>query len=296
MFKIQEKICLSPYTNYKIGGDARYFCKVRNKRDIKKALFFAQEKQIPIFLLGGGTNILVSDQGFNGLVIRLELNDLKLNLNKLEVGSGVRLTNLVEMFLKKGLGGLEWAAGIPGTVGGAIRGNAGAFGESMADIVETVEAINTENLEISMMKKKNLQFGYRKSLIKIKNNLAVLNVNLKLKKLNNQSDKDKSLKKIKANIAYRRKRQPLKYPSCGSVFKGIEQKGQIIPAGFLIEKAGLAGRQIGKAQISKKHANFIVNLGNAQAKDVYALIKLVQDTVFKKFQLKLELEVKLVGF
>ncbi len=370
MIKIQKNIPLAPYTNYNIGGPAKYFCETSNKEEIIEVLNFMHKKNVPVFILGGGTNILVNDEGFSGLVVKLTKgetgkireirgedeeetslssspsvfsSDEGGDNSKIIVSAGTLLSDVVSFALKNGLQGLEWAAGIPGTVGGAIRGNAGAFGSCMADVVENIKDImiktsfnNNDNATKSQISKcklqinnkfqiskqqlrktdyklrelsnENLEFGYRTSVVKEKGDIIILEAILSLKKIKNEEEKRKSKELVNYYLKYRKEHQPLNYPSCGSVFKngeirGIREireiggiKGGRIVAGVLIREAGLVGKKIGGAQISEKHCNFIINLGNASAKGVLGLIKLCQKEVYKKFGVKLKPEVEFVGF
>ena len=199
--------------------------------------------------------------------------------------------------MEKNLSGLEWAAGIPGTVGGAVWGNAGAFGKSMKDIVQAVEVLDSQNFKIKKFKNKDCKFDYRESIFKKKKNLIILSANLVLEK----GKKEKIKKQIKNNLQYKREFQPLSFPSAGSVFKNhppirISKKilaGKSFSAGELIEKCNLKGKTIGRAKISEKHANFIVNLGKARSKDVMKLINLTKKKVKKKFSVNLKEEIKI---
>jgi len=214
---------------------------------------------LPFFIFGGGSNILVSDKGFNGLVIKF----------------GQPLSSYIPK-------GLEWAVGIPGTIQGAVCGNAGAFKKSMKDVVKEVEVFDTKTEKVKILKNKDCRFSYRNSIFRKKKNLIILSVKIKSKK----SD----TKKIKQYLDYRKKTQPLNLPSAGSVFKN--------PAGFsageLIERCNLKGKRVGNIKISEKHANFIVNLGRGKAKDVMKLIKIIKNRVKKKFGVTLEEEIQLL--
>ncbi len=260
---IRKDILLKNYTTFKIGGPARYFFIAKNKEDIIKAVKTAKEFKLPFFILGGGSNILVSDKGFNGLVIKFG-QPLSLYVSK----------------------GLEWAAGIPGTVQGAVCGNAGAFGKSMKNVVESVEVFDTETEKVKIFKNKNCRFSYRNSIFREKKNLIILSATLQLKK----EDKKVIENKIKKNLEQKKRTQPLDFPSAGSIFKNP----QGFSAGELIEKSGLKGKKIGDAEISKNHANFIVNLGKAKAKDVLSLMKLAKQKVKNKFGIVLEEEIELL--
>jgi len=257
MMKLQKNVSLKKYTTFKIGGPAKYFFVAKNKSDLLKAVQEAKKRRLPVFVLGGGSNVLFPDKGYRGLVIKFQ---------------NLKLSQLVNS-------GLEWAAGIPGTVTGAIWGNAGAFGKSMKDVVKKVEVFDVKNEKIKILNNKDCRFGYRDSIFKKNHDLIILSAEIKQKKSDPQE--------IKKCLAHRRKTQPLSFPSAGSVFKNPPG----FSAGELVEKCGLKGKKIGGAQISDIHSNFIVNLGGAKAQDVLSLIKLVKKTVNKKFKIKLEEEI-----
>jgi len=254
--KFRKNVPLKNYTTFKIGGPAKYFFEAKRKEELIEAIKLAKKLELPFFILGGGSNLLVSDKGFDGLVIKF----------------GQPLSSYVSK-------GLEWAVGIPGTVQGAVWSNAGAFEKSMKDVVKEVEVFDTKTEKIKNFKSKDCKFGYRDSIFKKNKNLIILSVKIKSKKSNR--------KKIKQYLDYRKKTQPLNFPSAGSIFKN--------PRGFfaadLIERCGLRGKRIGKVKISEKHANFIVNLGNGKAKDVKKLIKLAKQKVKSKFGIVLKEEI-----
>ena len=254
--KFRKNVPLKNYTTFKIGGPAKYFFVAKRKEELIEAIKLAKKLELPFFILGGGSNLLVSDKGFDGLVIKF----------------GQPLSSYVSK-------GLEWAVGIPGTVQGAVWSNAGAFEKSMKDVVKEVEVFDTKTEKIKNFKSKDCKFGYRDSIFKKNKNLIILSVKIKSKKSNR--------KKIKQYLDYRKKTQPLNFPSAGSIFKN--------PRGFfaadLIERCGLRGKRIGKVKISEKHANFIVNLGNGKAKDVKKLIKIIKNKVKNKFGVTLKEEI-----
>lgn len=260
IMSFQKNISLAEHTTFKIGGPARYFFVAKNTQDLIKAVEFAQDKKLPFFILGGGSNLLVSDEGFTGLIIKVNNTQLTIDNNKIIAESGAKLSDLVKASSQAGLTGLEWAINIPGTIGGAVKCQASAFGQGISKIVKEI-----------------------KKLDKI-----ILSVELVLEK----GDKKKSQQLIKEYFKKRKDSQPLDYPSAGCVFKN--PAGQF--AGQLIEKCGLKGKQIGQAMISQKHANFIVNLGKAQAKDVRELIQLIKKSVNKNFKINLEEEIEYLGF
>ena len=308
--KFNENILLAKYTTYKIGGPAKYFFIAKTKEDLISAIGFAKRLKLPVFILGGGSNLLVSDKGFNGLVIKIDISEVNFQKNKAFVGAGADLTKLAYMLADTGLSGLEWSAGVPGTVGGAIYGNAQAFGTKISDTVETVEALNLKTLRLVSLTKKQCQFFLKNSIFKKYKNLIIISAVLKFKK----KDINEIKRKIKEFLNYREIHHPINFPSAGSTFVNPEtviknkqllkkfpelneynQKGTI-PAGYLISKCNLSGKRMGKAQVSEKHANFIINLGGAKAKDVLSLIKSARSKVQKTFGISLQLEVQLVGF
>jgi len=320
----QKNVSLKNYTTFKIGGRAKYFFAAKTKGDLIEAVSVAKKLRLPFFILGGGSNLLISDDGFKELVIKIENLKLKIENSKLIVDAGVSLSKLVDISTKRGLTGLEWAVGIPGTVGGAVFGNAGAFQKSMKNVVKEVEVYDAKELRIENYELSDCQFGYRDSVFKQKKNqstkqsfvlgrapkhiknlcarcpdLIILSVVFKLKK----GRKSEIKKKIKEYLNYKKETHPLNYPSAGSVFKNpspsqvfLKKFGRAsgFSAGELIQKCGLKGKKIGNAKISEKHANFIVNLGNARAKDVKKLINLAKKEVKKKFKINLEEEIELL--
>ena len=305
--EIKKNVLLKNYTTFKIGGRAKYFFEAKNKEDLIKAISLAKKFKLPFFILGGGSNLLVSDKGFKGLVIKIQNTKYKIQNTKIMAEVGVMLGELVNVSAKTGLSGLEWAVGIPGTVGGAIFGNAGVFGKSMKNIVKEIEVFDLSNEKIKTFKNKDCQFDYRESIFKKNKNLIILSTKLKLKK----EKKSKIERKMREYLNYRKENQPLNLPSAGSVFKNYElriknyelvkefpelrefNKKNLIPAAWLIEKCGLKGKRFGNVKISEKHANFIVNLGEGKARDVIKLIKIIKNKVKNKFGITLEEEIEL---
>lgn len=312
---VQEDILLESHTTFRIGGKAKYFYEAKTKQDLIKAIQTAKNFSLPFFLLAGGSNILVADKAYDGLVIKIKTQKSKVKiasqkLKIIEIESGVLLSKIITLALENNLTGLEWAVGIPGTIGGAIRGNAGAFGNSISEMVKEVEVIEIQSskLKVQNYKNKDCQFKYRDSAFKRNKNLIIISVMLQLKK----GSKSEIEKKIKKYLAHRKKSQPLKFPSAGSIFMNCElkitnrellrkypeikefNKKGIIPAGFLIEKVGLKGKRLGGAQVSKKHANFIINLGGAKAKEVVGLIDLIKKEVKKQFKIALKEEIQYI--
>ncbi|MFA5839362.1 MAG: UDP-N-acetylmuramate dehydrogenase [Candidatus Margulisiibacteriota bacterium] len=279
---------LSKHSSFKIGGPAQYFCEPSNSAEIREALFFAKQNKLPVAIIGSGTNLLIPDNGFRGLVIKisLKLKSIKITGTKIEVDSGMAITCLITKLAQKGLGGIEFLAGIPGSIGGAVVMNAGAWGDEIGRYVENVTVVDQRGREL-IITQKELKFGYRKSLLQ-KQRFLVTKVTIKLFKKKPAA----ILSQIKEYLKIRRSKHPLNFPNCGSVFKNPKSQKNSLPAGQLIEAAGCKGIRVGNAQVSTQHANFIVNLGGATAKEVTALMKKVQATVWKRFKIKLEPEVK----
>jgi UDP-N-acetylmuramate dehydrogenase len=289
---------LGKYTTFKIGGPADFFVEVEEEEKLLKLIKLLKELKLPYFILGGGSNLLVADEGFRGMIIKIQNSKFKIqkfdyvkdssgmdnSKFKIICGTGYLLGRLIEKTAKLGLTGLEFAAGIPGTVGGAVRGNAGAWGQAIGDRVKRVKILTPQG-EIKWIKASDCYFSYRQSRFK-KTKEIILEVELELEKGNKKEIQEK----ISQNLA-KRATQP-KEPSAGCIF--VNPKPLV--AGELIDKCGLKGKRIGDAQISPKHANFIVNLGKAKAADVIKLIKLAKEKVKEKFGVELEEEISFLGF
>ncbi len=314
MLKIQKNVKLAPFTTLKIGGLAQYFVAVNSKEDFLEAIKYAQKKEWNIFVLGGGSNILISDQGITGLVIKMDksIKEKKaielLGNNKIKSWAGNSLAQIVNFSLNNKLTGLEWATGIPGSVGGALRGNAGAYGNCIADKVKEIKVLDQTSQKIRVFNKEECQFEYRKSIFKENKQLIILEVILQMEK----EEEEKIAEKMKIIIQKRQKKLPAEF-SAGSFFQNPkvsdeklikqfeeEQKIKIrqnkIPAGWLIEAVGLKGKKIGGAQVSKKHANFIINNGKAKAEEVIILASLIKMKVRDELGVQLKEEVSYVGF
>lgn len=307
----EKNVVLANLVSYRIGGPSRYFFDARNKQQIKDAITQAKGNKLPIFILGSGTNLLVSDRGFKGLVLRPNVKTLKMNGNEIAVGAGVLMSDLLNFAVKKSLSGLEWAGGLPGTVGGAIRGNAGAFGGEMKDSVKSVRSINAQTLKETERTDKECEFGYRSSIFKELNGKEIIVeavLRLKLKKGSSKKIK----KEIEEKIAYRKERHPVEYPNIGSIFKNVPLEKMpskyrreirnavkidpfpVVPAAYLISESGLKGVSCGGAMVSPKHPNFIVNSLGATASDVKKLIQLVKKRVKGKYKINLEEEIQII--
>lgn len=277
---------MSRHTSFKIGGPADLFVEPLNTAELVTVLTCLREEGIPQFLLGNGTNLLVSDSGYRGAVVRLagEFREFSFDSLMVNAGAAVKLAVLAKHACERGLGGLDFAAGIPGTVGGALVMNAGAHGSSFdKHLVDAV--ILTQNLEVHTLVPQQLGLSYRKSNLPFDS--VVCCVRLKLE----SGDREELAISCRERLRFRGERQP-RQPNAGSIFKNPPQD----VAGRLIEAAGLKGRRVGGAMVSDKHANFIVNCGGAMASDVLALIEIVQNDVAKKFNVELELEIRLLGY
>jgi UDP-N-acetylmuramate dehydrogenase len=308
---VSKDVLLKDYTTYKIGGPAKYFFDAETKEDLANALKTAKYLKLKVFILGGGSNLLISDKGFNGLVVKIDIKNIDFQGNKAAIGAGASLSKIANLSAEKGFSGLEWSAGIPGaTLGGSIYGHAQAFGTKISSCVKSVQAIDTRTLKIINFLKKECQFSLKNSIFKKNKNLIIVSAILRFKEGNKEEIKNK----VDEFINYRKTKHPINFPSAGSTFvnpeiqikskKLLEKYPELndfnakgtIPAGFLIAKCGLAGKKIGGAQFSPMHANFIINLGGAKAKDVRALMKIAKEKVKKEFKINLETEVQFVGF
>lgn len=276
---------LAKYTTFRIGGDADYFVEPTDVDDVINIIEYANSHSVPYYVMGNGSNILISDDGIRGIVINLEtgFNYLKNENEIIVAGAGVKIARFVDYCIQNNYSGVEMLAGIPATVGGALVMNAGAYGGEIADYVTEVKVIKSGKLKT--LKKEDCGFKYRNSDLK---NSVVLEASFKLE----TGDKEKISQKRKELIIHRNETQPVEIPNAGCVFKNPGVK----KAAILIEQCGLKGTKFGGAMVSHKHANFIVNFDNASANDVIELVKLVKRSVFEKTGIILEMEVKLVGF
>lgn len=292
-FETTQKILynepMKKHTSFKIGGNADLFISVKNEKELKQALNYAKQEQLPITIIGNGSNILVSDKGIRGLVIKIDIQYI--NINKKEdyveaqVGSGNKMMGLAIQLKNQEISGFEQLSGIPGTIGGAIYMNAGAYGKEMKDIVICSKCMDMAGNTFELSNKEH-QFEYRSSIFN-KKEYIILETKLKLQ----NGTKEEIEKKMNEFLDQRKEKQPLEYPSAGSTFK--RQDGIITAK--LIDECGLRGYKIGGAMVSEKHAGFIVNIGNATAKDVLNLIEYVKDKVYENYKVKIEEEIKIIG-
>lgn len=278
---------LKNHTTFKIGGNCIALIEPREVSDIVETIKICRENSIKFFVIGNGSNLLVPDEGYNGVIIKLkgEFSTIQVEGEYLIVNSGAKLSEIYTVAYENSLTGFEFASGIPGTIGGAIYMNAGAYGGEMKDIVESVEVLDLDNFELRELKNEELEFSYRKSIIQRKNYI-VTTIKLKLQKGNKEE-----INAVYEDLRERRNsKQPLNFGSAGSTFKRPE--GHF--ASKLIEDAGLKGYHINDAWVSEKHSGFVVNKGNASFKEVMELIEYVQKVVFEKFGVKLETEVRIL--
>ncbi len=302
---IKKDVSLKNYNTFRIGGKTKYFIKVSSRDKLIKTLRWAKENSLPVFILGNGSNVLFSDKKYKGIVIKIENNKIKkINQKTIVVGAGMMFMELLQKFLNKGLEGLEWANGIPATIGGAVFCNAGGFGYDFGKFVKKIRTIDLKTYKEKIYLQKDCKFQYRRSVFK-KNKEIIWEVELFIKK----GDKIKIREKTKDYWQYKIKKGLFKYPSAGSIFKNIfaknvpskYRKGAIIrkekiSTGWFIEKCNLKGKKYGGAMISDFHANVIINIKNAKAKDVLSLINLCKEKVYKKFKIKLEEEIIVVSY
>lgn len=309
MLQIQENVELAPHTVFKIGGPAGFFCQANSADELKEAIGWAKAKNTKFFILGAGSNVLVSDSGFDGLVIKNQANKIEVRGEMVEAEAGAQMARVVSESVKAGLTGFEWAIGIPGTIGGSVRGNAGCFGSETKDVVESVEVLDSLNARRYTLDAEKCNFSYRHSIFKENPNLIALSAVLKLEK----GDPQKSQELI---VQYSKKRltsQDIGAKCAGCIFKNVEwarrdiDKAKLlkrfpelarfsgqksIPSGFLIDYLGLKGFRIGQAQISQRHANYFINLGGASAEDVLTLISLAKEKVQNRYGTFLEEEIQ----
>ena len=305
--QLQNNVDLRQFTTFKIGGPADYFYLATDITGLKNALQWAVQNKQKVLALGGGSNLIFPDEGFRGLVIKLDFQKLEIKDDKVTVGAGVMLAHLIAETLKHGLIGLEFAAGIPGSVGGAIRGNAGTYGKDMSGIISTITYLIPASGEIKTCIGKDCNFAYRHSSFK-ENDYIIAEAELQLLK----GDVAASQTIIDNWLLKRRTEHPTE-PSAGCIFKNIKfedvdieklktkdldldkfAKYQKIPAAYLIDLLGLKGQTIGGAQISPKHGNYIINTGSATAKDVVTLISLIKQQVRDTYGIQLQEEVQIV--
>lgn len=324
--RLREQEPMSRHTNFRIGGPARYFVDVVTPEEIDLVVRVAREAGLPWFIIGGGSNSLVADAGFNGFVIRMANRDIRIDGTKVIAGAGAVTSVVARAASEAGLTGFEWAVSLPGTIGGAVRGNAGCFGSETKDVVVCVSVLEITNDQAPDSKQilsTNIQtflnsdclFRYRHSIFKDHPEWIIIEVTLQLA----PGDPARSRAQMDDYLSRRRAKQPLERPSAGCLFKNIEERdltaeqlkhldrvtagewrrvahdGQI-PSGWLIERAGCKGLRVGDAMVSEQHGNFVINLGHATAADVIAVSDAVRARIREQFGLELYEEVQRLGF
>lgn len=310
---IKEYEPLSAHTAFRIGGPARFFIEAATADDFLEALGAAGESGLPFYILGAGSNVLVSDKGFPGTVIHPRGGEIAFDGNRARVSSGVPMARVVAESLAKNLRGFEWAIGVPGTIGGSVVGNAGCFGSETKDFLVSARVFNVVSGKIEEWPKEALEFGYRDSILKRRSEIVVLDALFEFK----PGSAAEGMALVRDYTRRRIKSQDIGARSAGCAFKNIPwsrrdvdaerilarfpelaefRDKSAIPAGFLIDRAGLKGRRAGSARISERHGNFIMNAGGATAEEVLILIGIAKEYVHRKFGLLLEEEIRYVGF
>ncbi len=314
---IQQDVSLKEHSSFKIGGSTKYYLNVSTSDEIIQGLkewrelsgdFMQDNKRI--FVLGGGTNLLVSDNGFPGLVIHINIKFIEREGDIIKVGAGVIMADFLDFCITNFLTGLQWAGGLPGSVGGAVRGNAGAFGGETKDSVYEVISLDTQTYEIKTRKNPECKFGYRDSVFKSGESIdeIIIAASFSL----SPGDQEEIRKVVEEKISYRQTKHPLHLPNAGSVFKNVNVKDvpssvlreleshikldpfPVIPVAVFLSMANLKGKRIGGAEVSIVHPNFIVNVDNAKSSDVKNLIEIEKEVIKEKFGIDLEVEVMFV--
>ncbi len=280
---------MNKHTSFHIGGNADYYIRITSITELKDILKIAKKNDVPVFIMGNGTNLLVKDGGIRGFVLKLDLKDFSIKKNNdeiyINIESGVTLAALATICVREEISGLEFLAGIPGTIGGAIRMNAGAYGNEIKDILIKTKYMTYDG-KIRTLDLKDHEFEYRNSIFS-----KIDGIILETTLVGKPGNKEEIEKKIQELNSLRREKQPLDYPSAGSTFKRME--GYI--ASKLIDDCGLKGFSIGGAEVSRKHAGFIINKGNATANDVLSLVAYVKNQVKHEFDVNIEMEILVVG-
>jgi len=306
--KIQENIALAGYTTFDIGGPARYFVEVTSVQELSEALSFTQKQSVPFYVFGGGSNVVFSDAGYDGLVIIIGIAGIHHDGLTVRIGAGENLLETIRILADLGLSGLEKMAGVPGRVGGAVRGNAGAFGTEIGDFVSVVTTLNTQTGTVEDHDVHSCGFDYRDSIFKKRSELIILEVTLILR----EGVPAESSAMISATIAQREERHIQDIRSAGSFFvnpvvpvslqqeffteKGIESRDGRVPAGWLLERSGMDQERIGDIQAGEMHANYFINVGGGTADQVVQLASLAKMRVRNCFDVQMKEEVQLVGF
>lgn len=309
MIALQENIPLAPFTTFRIGGPARYYAEVSGAIEIAEILEYAEEHELPLYVLGGGSNVLFSEKGFPGIVVHVVDGGLHVSGEKITAGAGVSLFDVVWKAKDAELEGIEKLAGIPGSFGGAVRGNAGAFGTEIGDVIVSVKTLDRHTGMVREYRQTECEFGYRTSLFKKNPQFVILSAEMKLL----SGEKGMLERVIKETVAAREAKHPQDAKCAGSFFMnpevkdehllqefekdtGMPSKGGKLPAGWLIDHVGLRGKRIGGAMVSERHPNYLLNTGTATAEDIVTLASLVKTKVRDELRVRLQEEVQYVGF
>lgn len=309
MVTIKRNIPLAPLTTFRVGGKANYFVEATGALELAEAIEYATEHDLSVYVFGGGSNVLFSDKGFAGMVIKMTDGGMQVSGEKILCGAGVPLFDLVRAARDAGLSGIERLAGIPGSFGGAIRGNAGAFGVEIGSVIHTVKGYEQETGMMKEYKKEACGFAYRTSLFKKNPEMIIISAEIKL----TVGDKEELRKIVDDIVSKRQAKHPQDILCAGSFFMnptvrdeklreefekdtGMKPKDDKLPAGWLIDHVGLRGKRIGGAMISDLHPNYLVNTGNATAEDIVTLSSLVKTRVRDELHVRLQEEVQFVGF
>lgn len=276
---------MSKHTSFKIGGPADIFININEPEELRNVLQIARKEKVTVTCIGNGTNLLVKDKGIRGITIKLNFKDIKVEGENIEAGSGVTIPVLAKVAYENSLSGLEFASGIPGTVGGAIKMNAGAYGGEFGDLVQSTTYLD-KDLNLKTISREKHNFSYRNSIFSESDDI-IISTRIKLQ----LGNKEQIQKIMEENMTKRKTKQPINIPNAGSIFK---RKKGYIPA-EIIDKCDLKGYNIGDAYVSDLHAGFIVNKGNATAQDVLDLIQHIKNVVKEKYEIDLELEIKVIG-
>ena len=277
---------MKKHTSFKIGGNADFFVRAKDEEEVRFILETCKKNDIPLTIVGNGSNLLISDEGIRGIVLKINIDKVIIENDTVTVGAGVPLAKLAFQLLNESLSGFEFASGIPGTIGGAIRMNAGAYGSEFKDIVIETKCMNYDG-KIVILNNEQQKFEYRKSIFKDEKYI-ILETKLQLTRVEDNSVIKEKMDEFKKS---RMEKQPIEFPSAGSTFK----RGTDFITAKLIDECGLKGYSVGCAKVSEKHAGFVINTGNATYKDVLELISIIKYEVFKKFGKEIELEIETIG-
>ena len=308
MIVVKENVSLKEYTTFKIGGKARYFMTIQSLEDLRDALLFADEHKVSYVILAGGSNVLIADNGFDGLVIHMKNDVITMKDTNITIGAGAELMDLILFAARKGLGGMENMTGIPGSIGGAVRGNAAAFGTETKDLLQSVEVLDTKTDEIVTFDVQKCHFSYRSSVFKSEGSYIVLSATFNFVK-----GDEAQIEQNMYNILSKRNAKHIQnIQSAGSFFinpevsdelqedfhkeKGVKSRNGRVPAGWLLDLAGVYKKKIGGIQAGETHANYFINDGTGTAEQVMQLAAVARSRVRNEFGVQLQEEVTYIGF